>query len=80
MLDRRDLAFYVNVDWDEVKEMKTEYLTGAMQQYEKWAEESIVRNKPKYHRPYGIKRPDSTNVLAAATGVFVVLVAFGQML
>ncbi|HWQ20536.1 MAG TPA: hypothetical protein VN455_12210 [Methanotrichaceae archaeon] len=65
---------------EKVKEMKTEYLTGPMQQYEKWAEESIVRNKPKYQRPYGIKRPDSTNIMAVATGVFIILVAAAHIL
>ena len=60
--------------------MKTEYLTAPMLQYEKWAEESVVRYKPKYQRPFGIRRPDSTNILAGATGVFVVLVAFAHMM
>jgi hypothetical protein len=65
---------------EEVNEMKTDYITGAMHQYEKWAEESVVSHKPKYHRPYGIKRPDSINLMAGATGAFVILVAAAQIL
>ncbi len=49
-------------------------ITDAMMQYGK-ATESVYMHKPKRGKPYGIKRPDSANVIAVLTVIFVVLVA-----
>ncbi len=51
-------------------------ITDPMHQYEK-ATEAIFKNKPKYSKPYGIKRPDSMNVVAVLAGLFVVFVVIG---
>ena len=49
-------------------------ITDAMRQYEKSIEE-IMRNKPKRSKAYGIKLPDSINVVAMLAGIFFILVA-----
>ncbi len=54
-------------------------ITDPMRQYEK-ATEVIFRNKPKSSRPYGIKRPDSMNIVAVLAVIFVVLVVIATML
>jgi hypothetical protein len=48
-------------------------ITDAMHQYSK-ATEVIYMNKPKYSKPYGIKQPDSKNLVAALAIIFMVLV------
>jgi hypothetical protein len=53
-------------------------ITDPMYQYEK-ATEVIFKNKPKYSKPYGIKRPDSMNIVAVLAGIFVVLVVSSIM-
>lgn len=48
-------------------------ITDAMLQYGR-ATESVFMNKPKNSKPYGIKRPDSGNIVAVLAGVFLILV------
>ena len=50
-------------------------ITDSMYQYER-ATEVIYNNKPKNSKPYGIKRPDTKNIVAALTGLFLVFVAY----
>jgi hypothetical protein len=54
-------------------------ITDQMAQYEKLTE-VIYQNKPKNSKIYGIKRPDSRNVVAVLTGVFLVLVVIAQLM
>ncbi|MDD1760915.1 MAG: hypothetical protein LUQ59_01655 [Methanothrix sp.] len=48
-------------------------ITDQMLQYGK-VTEGIYNNKPKHPKAYGIKRPESMNIIAALTGLFLVLV------
>jgi hypothetical protein len=50
-----------------------------MLQYGK-ATEAVYNNKPKYSKPHGIKRPDTKNIVAVLTGLFVVIVAITQIM
>ena len=36
-------------------------------------------NKPKHQKEYGIKRPDSKNIIAVLAGFFVIVVAISVM-
>jgi len=54
-----------------------EGITDAMRQYERSTDE-IVRRKPKRGREHGIKRPDSKNIVAGITVLFVVFVLISQ--
>ncbi len=47
-------------------------ITDSMVQYGK-ATEVVFNNKPKYSKPYGIKRPESAKIVAVLAGVFVIL-------
>ncbi len=48
-------------------------ITDAMLQYEK-ATETIYKNKPKYSKAHGVKRPDTGNIVAGLTIIFLILV------
>ncbi len=56
-----------------------EGITDPMRQYEKSTEE-IYKNKPKRGRPYGIKRPDTVNIVGGIAGLFVILVLVSEFL
>jgi len=56
-----------------------EGITDAMRQYER-ATDEIIKNKPKRGRAYGIKRPDSMNIVAGLTGLFVLLVLIAELM
>jgi hypothetical protein len=62
----------------EVNNMAVTGITDPMRQYEKNTE-VIINNKPKYSKPYGIKRPDSMNVVGILAGLFVIFVIIGEM-
>ena len=50
------------------------YINDAMRQYEKWAENEIIKNKPKHQKPYGIKQPEPMKIVAVAAGIFAIAV------
>jgi hypothetical protein len=52
-------------------------ITDAMTQYGKMTE-SIYMNKPKNSKPYGIKRPDSKNIVGVLTALFLAIVFIAQ--
>jgi hypothetical protein len=52
-------------------------ITDAMTQYEKMSE-IIYMNKPKNSKPYGIKRPDSKNIVGVLSALFLVFVFISQ--
>ena len=52
-------------------------ISDAMIQYGK-ATEAVYNHKPKYSKPHGIKRPESRNIVAVLTGLFLVLVVIAQ--
>jgi hypothetical protein len=54
-------------------------ITDSMTQYEKMTE-VIYNNKPKYSKPHGIKRPDTKNIIAVLTGLFLVFVLIAQLM
>lgn len=54
-------------------------ITDAMRQYEKSTEE-IFKNKPKNVKPYGIKRPETINIIAMLTGIFLISVVLVEMM
>jgi hypothetical protein len=54
-------------------------ITDPMRQYEKNTE-VIINNKPKYSKSYGIKRPDSMNIVGVLAVFFVIFVIIGEML
>ncbi len=54
-------------------------ITDAMIQYER-ATEAIYKNKPKYSKPHGIKRPDTRNIVAVLAGIFLVLVVVAMFM
>jgi hypothetical protein len=54
-------------------------ITDSMYQYER-ATEVIYNNKPKYSKAYGIKRPDTKNVIVVLTGLFLVSVLIAQFM
>ena len=56
-----------------------EGITDAMRQYEK-ATDEIIKRKPKRGRAYGIKRPDSMNIVAGLTGLFVLFVLIAELM
>jgi hypothetical protein len=49
-----------------------------MLQYSR-ATEAIFMNKPKNSKAYGIKTPDSTNIVAVLAVIFLVLVVAAQI-
>jgi hypothetical protein len=53
-------------------------ITDAMVQYERTAE-SIYKNNPKHGKPHGIKRPDTRNIFAVLTGLFVIFTIIAQL-
>jgi hypothetical protein len=55
------------------------YINDSMRQYERWAEEEIIKYKPKHPKPHGIKRPESIKIVAAAVGIFVIAVIIAQL-
>ena len=63
----------------EVNQMAVTGITDSMYQYER-ATEVIYNNKPKYSKPHGIKRPDTKNIVAALTGLFLVFVLIAQFM
>ena len=63
----------------EVNQMAVTGITDSMYQYER-ATEVIYNNKPKYSKPHGIKRPDTKNIVAALTGLFLVSVLIAQFM
>jgi hypothetical protein len=63
----------------EVNQMAVTGITDSMYQYER-ATEVIYNNKPKYSKPHGIKRPDTKNIIAALTGLFLVFVLIAQFM
>jgi len=54
-------------------------ISDAMLQYSR-ATEVIYNNKPKYSKPHGIKRPDTRNIIAVLTVIFLVLVIIGMFM
>ena len=63
----------------EVNQMAVTGITDSMYQYER-ATEVIYNNKPKYSKPHGIKRPDTKNIVAVLTGLFLVFVLIAQFM
>jgi penicillin-binding protein-related factor A (putative recombinase) len=64
-----------------MERMLTEsYINDSMRQYERWAENEIIKYKPKHVKPHGIKRPDTRKIVAVAVGIFVILVIAIEML
>jgi hypothetical protein len=53
--------------------------TDAMRQYERSTDE-ILKNKPKRSKEYGIRRPDSINIISALSGLFVIGVVISEMI
>jgi hypothetical protein len=53
-------------------------ITDQMLQYGK-ATEAVYNYKPKNAKPHGIKRPDTRNIIAVLTGLFVVFVVISQI-
>ncbi len=56
-----------------------EGITDAMRQYEKTIE-AMLNNKQKHSRPYGIKRLDSMNIIAALAGLFIIIVIISEVM
>jgi len=54
-------------------------ITDAMHQYERSTDE-IFKNKPKYGKAYGIKRPETTNIIAVLAVLFLIFVVFAEMM
>ncbi len=54
-------------------------ITDAMIQYGR-ATEVVFMNKPKNSKPYGIKRPDSRNIIAVLTGIFLAIVIISALM
>lgn len=52
--------------------------TDAMRQYER-ATDEIIKNRPKRSREYGIRRPDSINIVFALSCLFMVGVIFSEI-
>ncbi len=56
-----------------------EGITDAMRQYER-STEQILKNRPKHQKAYGIKRPESMNIVAILGALFVVFVIVAQII
>lgn len=54
-------------------------ISDQMMQYGR-ATEVVYNNKPKHPKAHGIKMPDSRNIIAALTGLFLVLVVIAQFM
>jgi hypothetical protein len=54
-------------------------ITDQMIQYGRGTE-VIYNNKPKNQKEYGIKRPDTRNIVAVLTGLFLVFVVITQFM
>lgn len=50
-----------------------------MIQYTK-ATEAIYNHKPKHAKAHGINRPDTRNIIAVLTGIFVVVVIISMLM
>ena len=54
------------------------YINDSMRQYEKWAENEIMKNKPKHPKAHGIKQPETMKLVAAVAGIFAIVVIIAQ--
>ena len=54
-------------------------ITDQMIQYGRGTE-VVYNNKPKNPKKYGIKRPDTRNIVAVLTGLFLVFVVITQFM
>ena len=54
-------------------------ITDQMIQYERGTE-LVYNNKPKNPKIYGIKRPDTRNIVAVLAGLFLVFVVIAQFM
>ena len=54
-------------------------ITDQMMQYGR-STELVYNNKPKNPKKHGIKRPDTGNIVAVLTGLFLVLVVITQLM
>jgi hypothetical protein len=54
-------------------------ITDQMIQYGRGTE-VVYNNKPKKPKEYGIKRPDTKNIVAVMTGLFLVFVVINQFM
>jgi len=63
----------------EVTKMSVTGITDQMIQYGRGTE-VVYNNKPKNQKEYGIKRPDTGNIVAVLTGLFLVLVVITQLM
>ncbi len=62
-----------------VTEMSVTGITDQMMQYERGTE-VVYNNKPKSPKKYGIKTPDTGNVVAVLAGLFLVLIVIDQFM
>lgn len=63
----------------EVTKMSVTGITDQMIQYGRGTE-LVYNNKPKNPKKYGIKTPDTGNVVAVLTGLFLVFVVISQLM
>lgn len=56
-----------------------EGITDSMRQYGRSTEE-IIKRKPKNGREYGIKRPESINIVAVLAGLFALSVIIVELM
>jgi hypothetical protein len=54
-------------------------MNDSMKQYEK-ATEEMLKTRPKHPKPYGIKQPDSRNVIALIAGIFFVIAVVASIM
>ncbi|MCX6679905.1 MAG: hypothetical protein NTX42_06040 [Methanothrix sp.] len=57
-------------------------VTGINDQMRKYGEdmEVVYKNRPKHGKEYGIKRPDTRNIIAVFAGIFVIVVVISQLM
>jgi hypothetical protein len=54
-------------------------ITDVMRQYEKNTEQ-ILKNRPKHSKEYGIKLPETRNIIIVLAGLVLIFVVVSQMM
>ncbi len=56
-----------------------EGITDSMKQYER-AMDEVIKKNPKNGKEYGVKRPDSANIVVVVAGLFALIVILVEVM
>lgn len=56
-----------------------EGITESMRQYQRTVDE-IVKKNPKHGKEYGVKRPESANIVLVLAGLFAIIIIITELM